>query len=149
VRPDIYFVYATAALWAVALSLYGIRIASRGVFHSERVSKIGGTAMVGRGLMERGGRIYAMTSAGGARVLPFYGPVSAAKAASNESQHEATTLKSLIVQIEAQRAKDSEQMNALPKTREPTQPAPVGSRLWLVPLQLTCYLSASSRRVRT
>lgn len=37
--------------------------------------------LVGRGLMARGGRIYAMTSAGGARVLPFYGPVSAAKAA--------------------------------------------------------------------
>jgi enoyl-[acyl-carrier protein] reductase III len=37
--------------------------------------------LVGRGLMVRGGRIYAMTSAGGARVLPFYGPVSAAKAA--------------------------------------------------------------------
>ncbi|HEV2054645.1 MAG TPA: SDR family oxidoreductase [Methylomirabilota bacterium] len=37
--------------------------------------------LVGRGLMGRGGRIYAMTSAGGARVLPFYGPVSAAKAA--------------------------------------------------------------------
>ena len=51
-RPDIYFCYATAALWAVALSLYGIRIASRGVFHSERVSKIGGTAMVGRGIMD-------------------------------------------------------------------------------------------------
>ena len=37
--------------------------------------------LVGRGLMGRGGRIYAMTSSGGARVLPFYGPVSAAKAA--------------------------------------------------------------------
>ncbi|HEX4993887.1 MAG TPA: SDR family oxidoreductase [Methylomirabilota bacterium] len=37
--------------------------------------------LVGRGLMSRGGRIYAMTSAGGARVLPYYGPVSAAKAA--------------------------------------------------------------------
>jgi len=37
--------------------------------------------VVGRGLMGRGGRIYAMTSAGGARVLPYYGPVSAAKAA--------------------------------------------------------------------
>jgi len=37
--------------------------------------------LVGRGLMGPGGRIYAMTSAGGARVLPFYGPVSAAKAA--------------------------------------------------------------------
>ncbi len=37
--------------------------------------------LVGRGLMGRGGRIYAMTSAGDARVLPHYGPVSAAKAA--------------------------------------------------------------------
>src|SRR3990172_8615202 len=35
--------------------------------------------VVGRGLMGRGGRIYAMTSSGGARVLPHYGPVSAAK----------------------------------------------------------------------
>ena len=37
--------------------------------------------IVGRGLMGRGGRVYAMTSSGGARVLPHYGPVSAAKAA--------------------------------------------------------------------
>ena len=37
--------------------------------------------VVGRGLMTRGGRVYAMTSSGGARVLPHYGPVSAAKAA--------------------------------------------------------------------
>jgi enoyl-[acyl-carrier protein] reductase III len=37
--------------------------------------------LVARGLMGRGGRIYAMTSSGGARVLPNYGPVSAAKAA--------------------------------------------------------------------
>jgi enoyl-[acyl-carrier protein] reductase III len=37
--------------------------------------------VVARGLMGRGGRIYAMTSSGGARVLPNYGPVSAAKAA--------------------------------------------------------------------
>jgi enoyl-[acyl-carrier-protein] reductase (NADH) len=37
--------------------------------------------LVGRGLMTRGGRIYAMTSSGGTRVLPSYGPVSAAKAA--------------------------------------------------------------------
>jgi NAD(P)-dependent dehydrogenase (short-subunit alcohol dehydrogenase family) len=37
--------------------------------------------VVGRGLMTRGGRVFAMTSSGGARVLPFYGPVSAAKAA--------------------------------------------------------------------
>jgi enoyl-[acyl-carrier protein] reductase III len=37
--------------------------------------------VVGRGLMGPGGRVFAMTSSGGARVLPFYGPVSAAKAA--------------------------------------------------------------------
>jgi NAD(P)-dependent dehydrogenase (short-subunit alcohol dehydrogenase family) len=37
--------------------------------------------LVARGLMGRGSRIFAMTSAGGARVLPYYGPVSAAKAA--------------------------------------------------------------------
>jgi NAD(P)-dependent dehydrogenase (short-subunit alcohol dehydrogenase family) len=37
--------------------------------------------VVGRGLMGRGGRVYAMTSSGGTRVLPHYGPVSAAKAA--------------------------------------------------------------------
>lgn len=37
--------------------------------------------VVRRGLMGEGGRIYAMTSAGGTRVLPNYGPVSAAKAA--------------------------------------------------------------------
>ena len=37
--------------------------------------------LVGRGLMGPGGRIYAMTSSGGARVIPHYGPVSAAKAA--------------------------------------------------------------------
>ena len=37
--------------------------------------------LVGRGLMGEGGRIFAMTSSGGARVLPYYGPVSSAKAA--------------------------------------------------------------------
>jgi enoyl-[acyl-carrier protein] reductase III len=37
--------------------------------------------VVSRGLMRDGGRIYAMTSTGGARVLPAYGAVSAAKAA--------------------------------------------------------------------
>jgi len=36
--------------------------------------------LVSRGLMGDGGRIYAMTSSGGDRVSPFYGPVSAAKA---------------------------------------------------------------------
>lgn len=37
--------------------------------------------LVGRGLLSDGGRIFAMTSAGGRRVMPSYGPVSAAKAA--------------------------------------------------------------------
>ena len=37
--------------------------------------------VVSRCLMGEGGRIYAMTSSGGTRVLPYYGPVSAAKAA--------------------------------------------------------------------
>jgi enoyl-[acyl-carrier protein] reductase III len=36
--------------------------------------------VVGHGLMGTGGRVFAMTSAGGTRVLPHYGPVSAAKA---------------------------------------------------------------------
>ncbi|HEU5322661.1 MAG TPA: SDR family oxidoreductase [Methylomirabilota bacterium] len=38
-------------------------------------------AVVAGGLMGAGGRVFAMTSAGGTRVLPSYGPVSAAKAA--------------------------------------------------------------------
>jgi enoyl-[acyl-carrier protein] reductase III len=33
------------------------------------------------GLMGAGGRLFAMTSSGGTRALPYYGPVSAAKAA--------------------------------------------------------------------
>lgn len=37
--------------------------------------------IVGCGLMSRGGRIFAMTSAGASHVIPSYGPVSAAKAA--------------------------------------------------------------------
>ncbi|MBI2881870.1 MAG: SDR family oxidoreductase [Candidatus Tectomicrobia bacterium] len=37
--------------------------------------------LVHRGLMGRGGRIFAMTSEGGHRVIPHYGAVSAAKAA--------------------------------------------------------------------
>ena len=37
--------------------------------------------VVSRGLMGAGGRVFAMTSGGGTRVLPNYGPVSGAKAA--------------------------------------------------------------------
>jgi NAD(P)-dependent dehydrogenase (short-subunit alcohol dehydrogenase family) len=38
-------------------------------------------AIVNRGLMGQGGRVFAMTSSGSTRVIPSYGPVSAAKAA--------------------------------------------------------------------
>lgn len=38
-------------------------------------------AVVGRGMMGRNGRIYAMTSSGSTRVIPTYGAVSAAKSA--------------------------------------------------------------------
>lgn len=51
-RPDVYFCYLNGGLWVVALTLYGLRIASRGVFRSDRVSRIGGTALVGRGIMD-------------------------------------------------------------------------------------------------
>ena len=37
--------------------------------------------LVRRGLIGDGGRVFAMTSAGGTRIWPSYGPVSAAKAA--------------------------------------------------------------------
>lgn len=59
----------TAAQMAMTLDV----MASSLVFWSQEV--------VGRGLMGDGGRIYAMTSAGSHRVWPYYGPVSAAKAA--------------------------------------------------------------------
>jgi NAD(P)-dependent dehydrogenase (short-subunit alcohol dehydrogenase family) len=36
--------------------------------------------LVARGLMTAGGRVYAMTSSGGTRAIPSYGPVSGAKA---------------------------------------------------------------------
>lgn len=51
-RPDVYFSYLTGGLWVVALSLYGLRLAMRGKYESERVSRIGGTVMVGRGIMD-------------------------------------------------------------------------------------------------
>ena len=37
--------------------------------------------LCGRGLLGQGSRVFAMTSSGGTRVMPFYGAVSAAKAA--------------------------------------------------------------------
>ncbi|HET9620148.1 MAG TPA: CDP-alcohol phosphatidyltransferase family protein [Kofleriaceae bacterium] len=51
-RLDAYFSYFTGALWVLLIVLYLVRIASRGAFVSERVAKIGGTVMVGRGIMD-------------------------------------------------------------------------------------------------
>jgi phosphatidylglycerophosphate synthase len=51
-RPDVYFCYVTGALWVVVLGLYGLRLATRGGFHSDRVERMGGSPLVGRGLMD-------------------------------------------------------------------------------------------------
>jgi CDP-diacylglycerol--glycerol-3-phosphate 3-phosphatidyltransferase len=51
-RPDVYFCYATGGLWVLAIALYVLRMASRGAVHSERVAKIGGNALVSRGIMD-------------------------------------------------------------------------------------------------
>lgn len=59
--------------------------------------------VVRRGLMGAGGRIFAMTSSGGARVIPSYGPVSAAKA----------VLESHIRQLAMELAKQGITANAL------------------------------------
>lgn len=59
--------------------------------------------LVRRGLMGAGGRIFAMTSSGGARVIPSYGPVSAAKA----------VLESHIRQLAMELAKKGITANAL------------------------------------
>ena len=47
-----YLSCATCALWLLIFALYAIRIASRGAVHSERVAKIGGTALVARPIMD-------------------------------------------------------------------------------------------------
>ena len=49
---DIYFAYALSALAAFAALLYGVRVATRGVARSERVARIGGTALLGQGVMD-------------------------------------------------------------------------------------------------
>jgi NAD(P)-dependent dehydrogenase (short-subunit alcohol dehydrogenase family) len=59
--------------------------------------------LVRRGLMGAGGRIFAMTSSGGTRVIPSYGPVSAAKA----------VLESHIRQLAMELAKKGITANAL------------------------------------
>jgi NAD(P)-dependent dehydrogenase (short-subunit alcohol dehydrogenase family) len=69
--------------------------------------------VVGRGLMGPGGRIFAMTSSGGTRVLPHYGPVSAAKAA----------LESHVRQLAAELAPRSITVNAIRAGVTPTPAA--------------------------
>ncbi|MGH9803758.1 MAG: enoyl-ACP reductase FabI [Candidatus Acidiferrales bacterium] len=59
--------------------------------------------LVRRGLMGAGGRVFAMTSSGGTRVIPSYGPVSAAKA----------VLESHIRQLAMELAKKGITANAL------------------------------------
>ncbi len=49
---DIYFIYFLAGLTALAGLLYGVRVATHGVARSERVSRIGGTAILGQGVMD-------------------------------------------------------------------------------------------------
>src|SRR5689334_1748100 len=52
VPPDIYFSYLTGALWAIAIALYGLRVATRGSVHSDRVAKFGDSVLIGRGTMD-------------------------------------------------------------------------------------------------
>jgi len=48
---DAYIAWGTLAVWLVMLALYGVRVAMRGVARSERVERIGGTMLVGSGVM--------------------------------------------------------------------------------------------------
>ncbi|HEY0250294.1 MAG TPA: CDP-alcohol phosphatidyltransferase family protein [Kofleriaceae bacterium] len=49
---DAYFAYFMVALVAMAAVLYAVRLAVRGAARSERVSRIGGTALVGQEVMD-------------------------------------------------------------------------------------------------
>jgi len=49
---DVYFTYLLAAMAGTAALLYGVRIAVRGVAHSDRVGKMGGNMLVGQGIMD-------------------------------------------------------------------------------------------------
>ena len=52
VVPDVYFTYTVVGLFGLAAIAYGLRVALRGAAHSERVARIGGTALVGQGVMD-------------------------------------------------------------------------------------------------
>ncbi len=49
---DLYIAWGTLAVWLALLGLYGIRVATRGHARSERVSSVGGTALMGREIMD-------------------------------------------------------------------------------------------------
>src|SRR5215470_20223605 len=49
---DVYFTYFLAALSGLAAIAYAVRVAMRGVARSERVGRIGGTALVGQEVMD-------------------------------------------------------------------------------------------------
>src|SRR5436190_1344479 len=70
------------ALAREGLTIFGVALGLKATLvNAQRILVYWTQEVVGRGLMGGGGRIYAMTSSGGTRVLPHYGPVSAAKAA--------------------------------------------------------------------
>jgi CDP-diacylglycerol---glycerol-3-phosphate 3-phosphatidyltransferase len=52
VVKDVYFTYGLAALFALAAVMYGVRLAVTGAARSERVGRIGGTALLGQELMD-------------------------------------------------------------------------------------------------
>ncbi len=48
---DIYFTYALGALCAIAALAYAVRLATGAAAHSERVERIGGSVLLGKGVM--------------------------------------------------------------------------------------------------
>ena len=49
---DAYFSYAMAGLAGLAAIAYGVRVALHGAARSERVARIGGTALIGQEMMD-------------------------------------------------------------------------------------------------
>lgn len=49
---DVYFAYFLSGMAALAALLYAVRVATRGAAHSDRVARIGGTAILGQGVMD-------------------------------------------------------------------------------------------------
>jgi hypothetical protein len=49
---DVYFTYSVVGLMGLAGVAYGVRVALRGAARSERVARIGGTALIGQEVMD-------------------------------------------------------------------------------------------------